>query len=152
MPVGSVLDRIADTDQRVTFRNGLLEYGPAGDRAGARTDAESIDFYWRKAGREINAIVKESRPQDVFSFEGDEVESLLDALDKLERTGRIRPAIQKIFATMNAWLCQGRFDLCRKALEQADPKKLGPDLALSFLTITFAAKQWLNPAGSSAST
>lgn len=72
-------------------------------------------------------------------------ECLIEDIEKLLSSNRIRPAIQLIFSTVNSWLCDGRLDLCRRAIDQVKPRQLGIDLSLSFLTITFAAKAKLNP-------
>jgi hypothetical protein len=143
-----IQDAEIDTAGRADFRNGVLEYWHA-DPTSVRTDAESSQYYSRKARQEIIAalatISDSSCLPDEFSLEENEIDALFGVLNQLAASGRVREAIQKVFVTMNSWLCGGRFDLCRKALEQADPIQLGPDLALSFLTITFAAKQHLNP-------
>lgn len=70
-------------------------------------------------------------------------EAFLDEVYEFQDSNDVRGGIRHIFSRMNAWLMDGHFQICDAILRKVDVNRLSVDLALSFLTITRAARHEL---------
>lgn len=61
----------------------------------------------------------------------------------LARDGRAKAALGVIYRNVNDMMCAGMFDDVDELLATVDVSRLGPDEALGFSCITFAAKDKL---------
>lgn len=142
---GMIEDVAKDTARLVTINRsiGVPAYAmPCAQ--GGRTDADSIMEGWLQAANMIVNARREIASQRP-ARDNDPAGELYEVLKRLAKSGRIKAGIQKIFTTINSWICEGHIDLCREAIGKVDPEELGADLSLSFLTITFSSKQYLSP-------
>lgn len=73
----------------------------------------------------------------------DPIAELCSAAYRFAEKDNNRAGAAYIFNTINDWLCRGRFDLCDRALTEVRLDRLNVDLTLSFLVITYAAKNRL---------
>lgn len=71
------------------------------------------------------------------------VSAFLNSVYALQEQGEIRQGVRLIFEAVNDWLSAELYVLCDSVLESVDLGRLGSDLALSFLTITRAARDKL---------
>lgn len=71
------------------------------------------------------------------------VDEFLAKTYRLQDAGEIRPGIAYIFETLNDSLAQGDTETCDEILKGVDVTRLKTDLLLSFLTITFSAREHL---------
>jgi hypothetical protein len=69
--------------------------------------------------------------------------AFLDRVYELQNQDDLDGGVDYIFSVLNKWLGRGEFELTNATLVEVDENRLGSDLALSFLTITRAARDKL---------